>query len=119
MTTWILLGVAAIALLITVDTVKGMISKRHRVTQNQNIKVERVALQIESERVRRVEADVQEKMNEINRHQSERLRDRGPAPQAAPKPERDTLNDTRCMQAVKEKADEIERIVREKGLSKS
>lgn len=119
MTTWMLLGVAAIVLLITVNTVKGVFSKRHRVTQTQNLKVERVALQIESERIRKVEAEVQEKMNEINRHQSERLRDRGPAPEAAPKSERDMLNDTRYMAAVKEKVDEIDRIVREKQLPKN
>lgn len=67
----------------------------------------------QTERLVKVEAEVEEKLKEIKRHQA--------APGAAAGPSdkngHDPMDDTRCMQTVKKKADEIERIAKERGFS--
>lgn len=112
---WFVIGILMIAIFITVDTIKGIKNRHVHVGPS-------TVVRVESEMIKKVEAEVEAKMNEINRHQSERKLRSQPlpvpaAPSALPS-QRDPMNDTRCMAAVKEKVEEIERLAEEKGISK-
>lgn len=108
---WFVAGIVLIALFIAVDVMKGIKSSTVPVVQTEIMKVE-------NEKIVKVEAEVEAKMKELQRHQSERmlrhphaLAVKMPAPSSP-----DPMNDTRCMAAVKEKAQEIDRLSKEKGL---
>jgi uncharacterized membrane protein YhiD involved in acid resistance len=107
---WFVAGIVLIALFIAVDVLKGIKSSTIPVVQTEIMKVE-------NEKIVKVEAEVEAKMKELQRHQSERMI-RHPQALAVkmPAPASDPMNDTRCMAAVKEKAEEIDRLSKEKGL---
>lgn len=106
---WII--AAVLLVFVTVDTIKTIKSKKDAPPPSIEV------VSRETERMVKLEAEVDEKIKEIKKHESVSMPRPTPVPPAAQGP-RDPMNDTRCIQAVTEKAEEIERLGREKGISK-
>lgn len=124
---WVIIAVILVFLFIAADTLKSVMNRRPPAIKNE-------VVSIADERIVKLEAEVDAKMKELDKHQTERMRKRaGPsatgARPAAPmspaamlqagRDKRDSMNDTKCMAAVKEKVQEIERLAEENGLSKN
>ena len=110
---------ALILLFIAGDVAYNVVKSRRRPVSPTAVKRETERMTKPDPALAQLEAEVDRKLEELKRHPSAHLGSGPavPAAMAAPAREasRDPMNDTRCMQAVKEKVEEVKRLAKDAG----